>query len=213
MTIIWAKKIEGKRHIFSDDMITWWTNVKLSAAQNFRNKIRVLPRNERFLVAASGTCRQSDIIFNLLDKNLCKEEVQNLNKYELKDTIQDIIIDWAKTIKEVDNEDLAYWIIVLDRKTDTLYFIEEFCVNIIADNVELVKWAWEEIFYRLHKIESWIEWADKFIADISLSIIMNDFCCHPIYEACDNYVKSYDEDWTVLAKVSLPWFKKKKRKK
>ena len=198
MTIIWAKKIKDKRNLFTDDALSIWEKEHISASQNYRRKLRDLPRASHYtLVASAWTCRESDVIHNLLDKRLWE------NKYntslELLDLIQEIVMEWCKMLKEVDEENPSFNLLLLDVELNTVYFIEEFSVRILSDNVELVAWSWQYIFHKIHKKKSLLIDEDKFKSDFILASSLSDSCAWPIFQSNWEDFYTYDEEWNVLA--------------
>lgn len=197
MTIIWAKQIKGKRNLFADDALTiWWGNV-CSSSKNYRSKIRDLPRAKHYtLIASAGTCRESDLIYNFLDKELWKAKYDT--SLELLDVIQQIVIDWCKILKEISEDNPSFHILLLDVELNTCYFIEEFSVRVLSENVEIVSWSWETLFYKVHSLDSSLSDDDKFKSDIIYTASIADWCACPIFQTNWEDFWSYDKEWNIL---------------
>ena len=179
MTIIWAKKIEWKRNLFADDCICIW-DTKASASKNYRKKIRKLPRTTNNVLCASAwTCRETDYMVNLLDKKLC--EKLYYTELELLDLIQDIIVEWCKTLKEIDEDNPHISLILLDATLGACYLIEEFSVKLLTDDIECVCWCWQDLFYKIHARESSYTWDEKFIKDMIFTADLADWCSLPLF--------------------------------
>ena len=202
MTIIWAKKIKWKWTLFADDCISNWTWEKASASMNYRKKIRDLPRAKNYtLCATAWTCREVDLIMNYLDKDLSTKEYST--SLELLDIIQETIVNWCKTLKEVDEENPTFNIFLLDVNLNVCYLIEEFSVKILSDNVECVCWCWQEMFYKIHKEKSKLADDDKFIADIVFAAKYDDWCACPIFVTNWENFYTLDSDWEILSQKHM----------
>lgn len=177
MTIIWAKQNEkGKWVMYADDEITAW-EIKYSASQNYRPKIRKLERaKHNICICTSWTCRQSDYIMNWLDRMLAEQE-DDYDKYWLKDIITVTLQTWIKSLKELDTDEIWMNAFVIDFDLNECYLIEEFSVNILKPYVECVRWCWEETFFQLRKEFPLV----SFESLIYLSAIASLWCNPPIY--------------------------------
>lgn len=205
MTVIWAKVIKWKWTLFADDLITQW-NITYSATTHYRMKIRELPRAPRtILVASSWTCRESDLISNLLDKSIF-ETLNWSNTYtslQLLDIIQESIVSWVKTLKEVSEDNPEFSLLILDTYTNTVFFVEEFSVKILNDKAECVCWCWQRLFYKLYERYSNLDPDERFRKAIIDTAVLDEWCWVPVFETnwLDYYV--YDEDWNITAQKHI----------
>lgn len=196
MTIIWAKQIKWKWNLFSDDCISLW-DYKISAANNYRRKIRTLPRAKNDIyVASSWTCRQTDLVINNIDKvysRLTDEEQSKLDKYLVKDLLQESIVEAVKVLKEIDEDNPNFVLLVLDTGTNTMYLVETFSVIILEPHVEYIWWSWDVFFHSLHKVPSNLSEEDKFIQDFRLAAKDAPWCWGDIYQVLDGWLVIYPE--------------------
>ena len=202
MTIIWAKKIQWKWTLFSDDIITQG-DIKYSASKHYRRKLRDLPRaNHPTLVASAWTCRESDLLINMIDKALGEtwwdKEYTSL---QLLDLIQETLVSWCKTLKEVSEDNPQFSLFILDTTLQTLYFIEEFTVRILSDNVECVCWSWQGLFYKFYDRIDNLPEDEKFRKAIIEAAVFDDWCWVPVYETNGEDFYTYDEDWKIIAEI------------
>lgn len=204
MTIIWAKKIKWKRTLFSDDLTTKW-DIKFSAYKHYRKKIRLLPRAPHLmLVASAWTCRESDLLVNMLDKTIDETlEGKDCWAFQLLDIIQEAIVSWCKTLKEVSEDNPQFSLFILDATLNVVYFVEEFSVRILSDNVECVTWCWESLFYKFHNRQSSLNDEEKFRNSIIQAAVFDDWCWIPVYETNGFDYYSYDEDWNILSEKHI----------
>lgn len=192
MTIIWAKQIQGKRNLFSDDCISLW-DYQTSWSGNYRKKLRKIPRAPREMyVASSWTCRQTDLVINNIDKALSKVP-DCMDAYDIKDILQEAIIDVIKVLKEIDEDNPNFILLILDTELNVMYLIETFAVNILEPNVEYAWWSWDITFYTIHKIPSMVDSDDKYIADFRLAAKDAPWCWWNIYQVSADWEKIYDE--------------------
>lgn len=180
MTIIWAKQDEvWKWVIYADDEVSSW-ETKFSAKNTYRPKIRKLERAKNNVwVCSSWTCRQIDYVMNWLDRMLAEQE-EDYDKYWLKDIITATLQTWIKSLKELDNDDVAMNIFVVDFTLNECYLIEEYWVNLLNPYVECVRGCWEDAFFKLRKEFPTV----SFESLIYLSAIASLWCNPPIYY-CD----------------------------
>jgi len=205
MTIIGAKVIRWKWTLFSDDIISQW-DMKYNASKNYRAKIRTLPRAAHdILVATAWTCRESDLIVNMLDKTIKDTRwwANWFTSLELLDAIQETIVSWCKTLKEVSEDNPQFSLLILDVDLNTVYFVEEFSVKILADNVECVCWSWQYLFYKFRERQVRLAEENAFRDAFIEAAIIDDWCWCPIYETNWKDFYTYDEDWKIIAEKHL----------
>lgn len=204
MTIIGAKKIRWRWTLFSDDMITQW-EMKYSASKHYRAKIRSLPRaHHNILVATAWTCRESDLVINMIDKTIHESlEDGNYTSMQLLDVIQEAIVSWCKTLKEVSEDNPQFSLLILDVDNNVVYFIEEFAVRILWENVECVCWSWQSLFYKFRDRNVRLSEENAFRDAIIEAAVIDDGCWVPVYET--NWIDfyTYDEDSKIIAEEHL----------
>ena len=192
MTIIWAKQIKWKWNLFSDDCISLW-DYTTSWTNNYRKKLRKIPRAPRNMyVASSWTCRQTDLVINNIDKALSKVP-DCMDEFDVKDVIQEAVIDVIKVLKEIDEDNPNFTLLILDVEYNVMYLIETFAVNMLEPNVEYAWWSWDITFYTIHKLESNLEDWDKFIADFRLAAKDAPWCWWTIYQVSADWETTYPE--------------------
>ena len=205
MTIIGAKVIRWKWTLFSDDIISQW-DMKYNASKNYRAKIRTLPRAPHDIyVATAWTCRESDLIVNMLDKTIKDTRwwANWFTSLELLDAIQETIVSWCKTLKEVSEDNPQFSLLILDVDLNTVYFVEEFSVKILADNVECVCWSWQYLFYKFRERQVRLTDENAFRDAFIEAALIDDWCWCPIYETNWKDFYTYDEDWKIIAEKHL----------
>lgn len=192
MTIIWAKQIKWKWNLFSDDCISLW-DYKTYWSINYRKKLRLIPRAPREMyVASSWTCRQTDLVINNIDKALSKVP-DNFDEFDVKDVIQEAVIDVIKVLKEIDEDNPNFILLILDTSYNTMYLIETFAVNILEPNIEYVWWSWDIQFYTIHKVPSALNDDDKFLADFRFAAKDAPWCWWDIFQANEDWLTTYKE--------------------
>lgn len=200
MTIIWAKKIGWQWNLFADDCVSIG-DYEISASNNYRRKIRDLPRAPRkMFVATAWSCRQVDVVVNSMDRILSENMTKKTSALELKDLLQQIMLEVYKEIKAVDDDAPNTIILLLDIETDTCYMIEWYAVNIISENVECTFWSWDDTFYKLHKIPSKLDEDDKYISNFVFAAIDAPWCWLPVYQVNKDYCAAWDEDGIIAQK-------------
>lgn len=205
MTIIGAKVIRWKWTLFSDDIISQW-DMKYNASKNYRAKIRTLPRAPHDIyIATAWTCRESDLIVNMLDKTIKDTRwwANWFTSLELLDAIQETIVSWCKTLKEVSEDNPQFSLLILDVDLNTVYFVEEFSVKILADNVECVCWSWQYLFYKFRGRQVRLTEENAFRDAFIEAAIIDDWCWCPVYETNWKDFYTYDEDWKIIAEKHL----------
>ena len=192
MTIIWAKQIKWKWNLFSDDCISLW-DYETSWSKNYRKKIRKIPRAPREMyVASSWTCRQTDLVINNIDKALSKVP-DCMDEFDVKDIIQEAVVAVIKVLKEIDEDNPSFVLLILDTELNVMYLIETFAVNILDKDVEYAWWSWDITFYIIHKLESNLEDWDKFIADFRLAAKDAPWCGWNIFQVNEDWITTYEE--------------------
>lgn len=192
MTIIGAKVVKWKWNLFSDDCVSIG-EYKISARQNYRSKIRELPRAPRkILVATAWSCRQVDLIVNNIDKALSRLP-DCIDEYDIKDLLQESVIDVIKCIKEIDDENYNWIILLLDTDFDNCYLIEWYAVNQLERQVEYAWGSWDDTFYRIHKINSSLDSDDKYITDFRLASKDAPWCWWNVFQVNWDWEMIYEE--------------------
>jgi hypothetical protein len=59
-----------------------------------------------------------------------------MDAYDIKDILQEAIIDVIKVLKEIDEDNPNFILLILDTELNVMYLIETFAVNILEPNVE-----------------------------------------------------------------------------
>lgn len=183
MTLIWAKKIEWKRALFTDDAVTVWQK-RISAAYNYRPKLREIQwDNYHLIIASCWSVKDIDLTINIIESKLATEEL--ITTIWLSCAIQAALIEAMKTIKEL-WWDAQVQLLILETITDTLYASEEFALFEPTEQADLVFGSAEWAFHNLSEYK----W---FFDSFHTAILSDEYCAMPIYVYRDWEMFEFDE--------------------
>lgn len=183
MTLIWAKQIENKRAIFSDDAVTVWQK-RVSAAGNCRPKLREIKWDNYNLIIASCWCvKDIDLVINYIEAKLGTENIETTRWIRM--TIQTALIEALKVLKDIwDNPQVS--LIILETTTNTLFVSEEYWLFEPNDDAEIVMGSAEETFHNL-------EWYRWFFKSFHTAVLSDIYCAMPLYVYRDGQMYEFDE--------------------
>lgn len=172
MTLIWAKQIQKKWTLFTDDCVTIWQS-QVSAARQYRPKLREISwKNYDLIIASCWWTREVDLILNLLQAKLETNKVKDT--IWLWYLIQTTLIEAFKTLNEIAKEP-SVWLLILEVNSNTLWHTDDYSMFQPQDCAEIVAGSAEQWFIKAHQIR-W-GFCDSFID----AITTDEYCKFPIY--------------------------------